>query len=82
MKAEVINLNRESRELIEGMIQAGDYKSQDEVVSAALKGLAGNTNAKIKRLRALIMDGENSGPPEEYNGEAHLAELKRKYNGL
>lgn len=80
MKAYVIHLNRESRELIEGMIQVGDYKSQDEVINAALKALAGNTNYKIIRLRALIMEGENSGPPEEYDGEAHLAELKGKYN--
>ncbi len=79
MRSEVINLNHESCEVIESMIKVGIYTNQDEVINAALKLLADMTNVKKEHLRSLIMEGENSSSPEEYDGEAHLAELKHRF---
>ncbi len=75
-----VNLNQESLGIIEGMIQSGLYKDIDEVVNAALKKLAGSEEEKIQRLRNLIEEGDSSGILEDYDGEAHLAELNQKYN--
>ncbi|GAA6168301.1 type II toxin-antitoxin system ParD family antitoxin [Sessilibacter corallicola] len=80
MKSIIVNLTQESLDIIEGMIQSGLYKDIDDVVNAALKNLAGSEEEKIQRLRNLIEEGENSGPAQELDEKAFLAELKQKYH--
>ncbi|GLS27726.1 type II toxin-antitoxin system ParD family antitoxin [Marinibactrum halimedae] len=70
--------DQESREIIEGLVESGEYPNEQEAVKAALKLLAGDSNAKLARLRRLIDEGLNSGPPVKVTREGLLAEIKAK----
>lgn len=77
----VFNANKEQSELIDGLIQSGEFKTRDEALNAAVKLLEGQGSAKLQRLRRLIEEGLNSGPAEEWNAEDFLKEIKRELNG-
>ena len=34
---------------------------------------------KVQALRAALIEGENSGPPEPFNGEDFLTEIRMKH---
>lgn len=67
--------------IIEGMIESGAYKDQEEVIDAALELLGGETPHrpgidKVQRLRRLIEEGLNSGPAETVDEDKFLREIK------
>ena len=72
----IFTAKNEQSELIEGLIESGDYKTKNDVITAALKLLDGRESAKLQRLRRLIEEGENSGEAVEVNGDTLLQEIK------
>lgn len=66
----------EAQEIIEGLIQSGQYKNEGDAINAALKLLEGQGNNKIRRLRSLIDEGLKSGPAETVDEEKFLQDLK------
>lgn len=72
------NAQGEQQDIIEGFIQSGEYATEEDVINAALKLLAGekNQSAQLIRLRRLIDDGMNSGSPTSVDEEQLLKELK------
>jgi antitoxin ParD1/3/4 len=64
-------------EFIETMVQTGDYNNQSEVIRAALRLLQEqNAASKLKQLRNLIDEGDNSEDDTNFSME----KLKRQLN--
>ena len=63
---------------IDEEISSGRFKSASEVIRSALR-LLEVQEQKIKQLRYEIELGEKSGMISNYNPEAHLASLHKKY---
>jgi antitoxin ParD1/3/4 len=64
-------------EFIETMVQTGDYNNQSEVIRAALRLLQEqNAASKLKQLRNLIDEGDNS----EDDANFSMEKLKRQLN--
>jgi len=77
----IFHAKKEQSDLIEGLIQSGEFKTRDEALTAAVKLLEGQNNAKLQRLRRLIDEGLNSGSAEEWNADDFLKEVKLELNG-
>jgi antitoxin ParD1/3/4 len=66
-------------EFIETMVQTGDYNNQSEVIRAALRLLQEqNAASKLKQLRNLIDEGDNS----EDDASFSMDKLKRQLNAI
>lgn len=66
-------------EFIETMVQTGDYNNQSEVIRAALRLLQEqNAASKLKQLRNLIDEGDNS----EDDASFSMDKLKRQLNAM
>jgi antitoxin ParD1/3/4 len=76
----IIHLDETEKAFIEEQVQAGSYKSADEVVRAGLR-LLRKQEAKIAELRALIKEGEDdfaAGRFVEFSSAGELtAHIKR-----
>ena len=60
---------------VETQLQEGRYRSTDEVVAAALRLL--EEEQKLERLKAAILEGEESGFPEDaFDFDEFIAEMK------
>ena len=66
------------QELIDALIQSGEYKTIDEAMNTAMSFLEGNHATKIQRLRRLIKESDDSGPPLTINEEEFLQELRNE----
>ncbi|MFP9115273.1 type II toxin-antitoxin system ParD family antitoxin [Flavobacterium sp. RHBU_3] len=64
---------------ISSEIASGRYKSASEVIRTALR-LLENEEDKIKKLRAELEEGENSGFIENFDPKAHLESLHKKHS--
>ncbi|MES1156865.1 MAG: type II toxin-antitoxin system ParD family antitoxin [Alphaproteobacteria bacterium] len=60
---------------IEGQVASGRYQTASDVVRAALR-LLEEQEAKMERLRAALIEGEESGPPEPFDIDEFLAEVR------
>ncbi|WFU08570.1 type II toxin-antitoxin system ParD family antitoxin [Rhizobium sp. CB3090] len=72
-----VEIDEQMDVFIDEQISHGNYDSPSEVIDAALKLL--RSRAEIEAIAAAIAEGEASGKPEEFDGEAFLKELHRKY---
>ena len=64
------------KELIEGLVQSGSYKNQEEVLNAAVNLLGGKDTTKLQRLRGLLKEGINSGEAKPVDRNQFLNELR------
>jgi antitoxin ParD1/3/4 len=72
-----IMLDERMDDFIDEQVSHGNYASPAEVIDAGLKLL--RDQAEIEAIRAAIIEGEESGEPQELDSEAFLTELHRKY---
>ncbi len=74
-----VDLGDELRNYVEALVQSGDYKTQSEVIRESL-GLFREKQAstKLEQLRQLIIEGEESGNPVEWNADEFLTRMKAK----
>ncbi len=61
-------------------VASGEFGSVSEVIRDALRR-AEERDARIERLRELIREGEESGPPEPFDFETFLREMRADYKG-
>jgi len=73
-----ISLGEHFENFIQNEISTGRYGSASEVVRTALR-LLETEERKIKALRLAIEKGENSQMVDDFNPDAHLEALHRKY---
>lgn len=67
-----ISLDDDLNAFVEEQVGQGHYKSTTEVVAAALRLLEEHAQ-KVARLRAALIEGEESGIAKEFDFDAFLA---------
>jgi antitoxin ParD1/3/4 len=73
-KHSTLALDEHSADFIEQQIEEGNFRSPGEVVRAGLDLLA-ERQAQIERLRAAIVEGEESGPPQPFDFDEFLRRM-------
>lgn len=63
---------------VDNEVESGRFSSAEEVVQAGLR-LLEEEQAKIERLRELLIESENSGPAEPYDREALMASVRASW---
>ena len=61
-------------------VDSGEFGSTSEVIRDALRR-AEERDLKIERLRDLIREGEESGPPEPFDFDEFLRDMRANYKG-
>ena len=75
-KHTTIDLDDDLSAFVEAEVGAGRYRSTSEVVAAALRLL--EDEQKLERLRAALIEGEESGfPDEDFDFDEFLASKRR-----
>jgi len=69
-----ITLGDHFGEFIDQQVEDGRYSTASEVVRAGLR-LLEEQELKLQALRAAIIEGEESGPPEPFDVDEFLAEM-------
>lgn len=76
-----VDLGDELRNYVEALVQSGDYKTQSEVIRESLRLFREKQAcSKLEQLRQLIIEGEQSGKPVEWQADSFLARMKAKLN--
>jgi antitoxin ParD1/3/4 len=73
-----ISLGNHFENFIQNEISTGRYNSASEVIRTALR-LLEVEEEKVRDLRKALDQGENSQMVHDFNPEAHLKGLHRKY---
>lgn len=74
-----IDLGDELREFVESLVASGDYRTQSEVVRESLRLLREKQAAsKLEALKALVREGFESGPGQEWDQEDFLKRAKAR----
>lgn len=76
-----VSLTPRLEALIREKVESGLYGNASEVVREALRMMElrdRDYQRKVDDLRAALIEGEESGPAEEFDMEAFIAELKAK----
>jgi antitoxin ParD1/3/4 len=71
------SLGEHFAEFVEQQVEGGHYDSASEVVRAGLQ-LLEERQAQIERLRAAIIEGEESGPSRPFDFDEFLARKHRE----
>jgi antitoxin ParD1/3/4 len=66
------SLGEHFTEFVEQQIEEGHYASASEVVQAGLR-LLEEREAYVKAVRAALVEGEESGPPEPFDFDEFIA---------
>jgi len=76
-----VDLGSELRDYVESLVNAGDYRSNSEVLRESLRLLREKqASSKLALLRRFIDEGEKSGEPVDWNADDFLTSMKRKLN--
>lgn len=70
-----LSLDDHSAEFIEQQVDGGNFASASEVVAAGLKLLEAEQEY-VAAVRAALIEGENSGPPEPFDFDEFIARKK------
>jgi len=63
---------------VDSQVQTGRYGSASDVVRAGLR-LLEEHEARVKALQNALIEGEKSGEPRPFDGEAYLKKLHTKH---
>lgn len=74
-KHTTLSLDEHSAEFIEQQVDGGNFASASEVVAAGLKLLKAEQDY-VASIRAALIEGENSGPPEPFDFDEFIARKK------
>ena len=72
-----ITIGDELNDFVLTQVESGRYGSVSEVVRAGLR-LLEEHEAKLRALRAALLEGEQSGPPTAFDFDAFAARKRRK----
>jgi antitoxin ParD1/3/4 len=75
-----VQLDDQSAAFVGEAVESGRYATADEVVRAGLLLLAAE-EARVKDLVVALIEGEQSGEPVEFDGEAFLARMHARHAG-
>jgi putative addiction module CopG family antidote len=64
-----VTLTPQTEEEIRSWIESGRYPNADAVIQTALQALKDREEARVHKLRELVLTGHNSGPGEELTPE-------------
>ncbi len=78
--AKSIELDEHFADYARRKVEAGEFASIDDVAQEALRRFM-QTDAKLEALRAAIQEGEDSGPPQPFDFEDFLKEMRADYKG-
>ncbi len=73
-----ISLGDHFAEFIDDQVETGRYGSASDVVRAGLR-LLEEHEARVKALQNALAEGEQSGEPREFDGEAFLKRMNDQY---
>ena len=76
-KSTSVSLDRHFADFIERQVEAGRYESSSDVVRAGLR-LLEEQELKIERLRAALVEGEQSGAPTPFDLHEFLEDMRRE----
>ncbi|HSC76178.1 MAG TPA: type II toxin-antitoxin system ParD family antitoxin [Pseudomonadales bacterium] len=77
-----IDPGKELGGFVDGLVEAGSYKTTSEVVRAGLRLLQEQAaTSKLQQLRALLDEGENSGVLVDWDVDKFLSRMKTKRVG-
>ncbi len=65
-------------DFIAKQVEAGRYGSVSDVVRAGLRMLEEH-EARVEALRAALIEGEQSGPPQPFDNAAFLKRMRAKH---
>lgn len=71
-----VRLDEHFQTFIAAQLREGRYRSANEVVQAGLVLL--EHQVRLEALRAALIEGEQSGFPEEFDFDAFIEEMHRK----
>jgi antitoxin ParD1/3/4 len=71
-----VQLTPRLAEFVEAQVASGLYADASEVIRAGLRRLMEQEDAALGRLRAALIEGEESGPGEPFDVEAFLKERR------
>lgn len=71
-----ITLGKALADYASSKVKSGEFGTVSEVVRDALRRAA-ERDARVERLRQLIREGEDSGPPRPFDWDKFLAEKFR-----
>ena len=71
-----VSLTDHFADFIDEQVGQGSYDSPSDVVRAGLELLE---EANVKALEEALIEGEKSGEPQPFDGDAFIGRMKQKY---
>ena len=75
-----VTLDDEMLEYARRKVASGEFGSIREVIESALQRME-QRDAHLARLSELVREGEESGPPEPFDFDDFLKEMRADYKG-